>query len=59
MELKRALAKNKKAATAFEALCYSYRKEFADLVGAAKQAETHMRRARKAIPHVLSKTHAI
>jgi hypothetical protein len=58
-ELKRALAKNKNAAKAFEALSYSHRKEFADWVGAAKQAETRMRRAQKAVPHVLAKTHAI
>ncbi len=59
VELKRALAKNKKVAKAFAALSYSHRKELADWVGAAKQVETRLRRAKKAVPHVLAKTHAV
>jgi hypothetical protein len=58
VELKKALARNKAAAKAFATLSYSHRKEFADWVGGAKQAETRVRRAQKAIWHVLAKTHA-
>ena len=59
VELKKALAGNKAAAKAFGLLSYSHRKELADWVGSAKQAETRVRRARKAVPHVLARTHAV
>jgi hypothetical protein len=58
-ELKQALAKNKEAARAFDTLSYSHRKELADWVGGAKLSETRLRRAQKAIPHVLARTHAV
>jgi hypothetical protein len=56
-ELKQCLAAAK-AAAAFDALSYSHRKEFADWVASAKQAETRQRRAEKAVPMVLEKKHA-
>jgi hypothetical protein len=59
IELRKALAGNKSAAKAFAAWSYSRRKELADWVGAAKQVETRLRRAQKAIPHVLAKTQAV
>jgi Domain of unknown function (DUF1905)/Bacteriocin-protection, YdeI or OmpD-Associated len=59
VELKRALARNKRAAKEFEALSYSHRKELADWVDGAKLTETRLRRAQKAVPHVLAKTHAV
>jgi hypothetical protein len=59
LELKRALAKSKKTARAFDALSYSHRKQFADWVAGAKLPATRVRRAQKAIPHVLAKTHPI
>jgi hypothetical protein len=59
VELRKALATNKAAAKAFKPLSYSHRKELADWVGSAKQAETRVRRAQKALPHVLARTHAI
>jgi hypothetical protein len=59
VELKRALASNKAAAKAFAALSYSHRKEIADWVRGAKRLETRVRRAQKAIPHVLARTHAV
>jgi hypothetical protein len=58
VELKKALASNQAAARAFKLLSYSHRKELADWVGGAKQAETRVRRAQKAVPHVLARTHA-
>jgi Domain of unknown function (DUF1905)/Bacteriocin-protection, YdeI or OmpD-Associated len=57
VELKHALAANKKAAAAFKTLSYSHRKEFADWIGGAKQQETRLTRARKAISMVLTKKH--
>ncbi len=59
VELKRALARNKAAAKAFGLWSYSRRKELADWVAGAKLPETRLRRAQKAIPHVLAKTHAV
>jgi hypothetical protein len=56
-ELKTALAANKKAAAAFEALSYSHRKEFAEWVADAKLEATRISRATKAIPMVLAKKH--
>lgn len=56
-ELKKCLAAAK-ARAAFDALSYSHRKEFADWVASAKQAETRERRAQKAVPMVLEKKHA-
>ena len=57
--LKKALSKYKKAAKAYDALSYSHRKELADWVGGAKLPETRVRRAQKAIAHVIGKTHAV
>ena len=57
LELKKSLAAAK-ATAAFSALSYSHRKEFADWVASAKQAETRVRRAEKAVPMVLEKKHA-
>jgi hypothetical protein len=56
-ELKKCLAAGK-ASAAFDALSYSHKKEFADWVASAKQAETRERRAQKAVPMVLEKKHA-
>jgi uncharacterized protein YdeI (YjbR/CyaY-like superfamily) len=56
-ELKAALARNKAATKAFEALSWSHRKEFADWVGTAKKPETRLERAAKAIPFVLARKH--
>jgi Bacteriocin-protection, YdeI or OmpD-Associated/Domain of unknown function (DUF1905) len=56
-ELKSVLAKNKKAAVAFEQLSYSHRKEFADWIGSAKREETRVSRAEKAIGMVIAKKH--
>jgi Domain of unknown function (DUF1905)/Bacteriocin-protection, YdeI or OmpD-Associated len=57
IELKRALGANKNAAAAYKTLSYSHRKEFADWVAGAKQEETRLTRARKAISLVLTKKH--
>ncbi len=57
VELKRALAASKPAAKMFESLSYSHRKEFADWVGSAKQADTRLARAAKAVPLVLARKH--
>jgi uncharacterized protein YdeI (YjbR/CyaY-like superfamily) len=57
IELTRVLATNKKAAAAFKTLSYSHRKEFSDWIAGAKQEETRLTRARKAIPMVLAKKH--
>jgi hypothetical protein len=55
VELKTALAANKKAAAAFDSLSYSHWKEFAQWVADAKMAETRVTRAKKSIPLVLAK----
>jgi hypothetical protein len=47
-ELEAALKKNRQAAAAFAKMAYSHRKEYADWIGSAKQAETRERRAAKA-----------
>ena len=57
LELKMALSTNKAAATAFEALSYSHRKEFAEWVATAKRDETRSNRAEKAIAMVIAKKH--
>ena len=57
IELKNALANNKRAAAAFKALSYSHRKEFAEWIAEAKREETRLSRAKKAIPMVLEKKH--
>jgi len=56
-ELTNALAGNKKAAAAFEALSYSHRKEFADWVASGKKEETRLSRAQKSIFMVLARKH--
>lgn len=56
-ELERALAANKRATTAFKALSYSHRKEFAEWISAAKREETRISRAEKAIALVIEKKH--
>jgi hypothetical protein len=55
-ELSQSLAAAK-ATAAFDALSYSHRKEFADWVASAKQAETRERRAQKSVAMVLEKKH--
>ena len=57
IELKRALATDKKAVAAFEALSYSHRKEFAEWVSSAKKEETRLSRAAKSVGMVLAKKH--
>jgi phospholipase C len=57
VELKRALATDKTAAATFKTLSYSHRKEFADWIAGAKQEETRLRRAKKAISMVLAREH--
>jgi bacteriocin resistance YdeI/OmpD-like protein/uncharacterized protein DUF1905 len=56
-ELKTALSTNRAAATAFKALSYSHRKEFADWIATPKRAETRVNRAEKAIAMVIAKKH--
>jgi hypothetical protein len=56
-ELQTALASNQAAATAFESLSYSHRKEFADWIAAAKKAETRLSRAGKALGMILERKH--
>lgn len=56
-ELTQALASQPQAAMAFDALSYSHRKEFADWVASAKQAQTRQRRAERSIALVLAKKH--
>lgn len=48
-ELKAALAKDTAALAAFEKLPPSHRRQYADYIAEAKQAETRERRARKAV----------
>lgn len=48
-ELQQALAKNKKAHTFFEGLTYGYKKEFVELVTAAKREETRVERIKKIV----------
>jgi hypothetical protein len=56
-ELKKALSTNKVAATAFKALSYSHRKEFAEWIATAKREETRISRAEKSIAMVIAKKH--
>jgi hypothetical protein len=56
-ELKQALASHPQARTVFESLSYSHRKEFAEWVASAKQAETRRRRTEKAIALVMDRKH--
>ena len=56
-ELKRALSTNRAAATAFKALSYSHRKEFAEWIATAKREETRVSRAAKSIAMVIAKKH--
>jgi uncharacterized protein YdeI (YjbR/CyaY-like superfamily) len=56
-ELAQALAANEGAATAFEVLSYSHRKEFAEWVAAAKRAETRLGRAEKSVAMIIAKRH--
>jgi uncharacterized protein YdeI (YjbR/CyaY-like superfamily) len=48
-ELKAALAKEPAARAAFEKLPPSHRRQYADYIAEAKQAETRERRAQKAV----------
>jgi len=56
-ELMSALATNKAAATAFNALSYSHRKEFAEWIATAKREETRTGRAEKALAMAVNKQH--
>jgi uncharacterized protein YdeI (YjbR/CyaY-like superfamily) len=51
------LSKNRAAATAFNTLSYSHRKEFADWIASAKREETRVNRAEKSIAMVIAKKH--
>lgn len=57
-ELGSALSTNKSAASAFRALSYSHRKEYADWISAAKRAETRASRAEKSLAMIIAKQHA-
>jgi hypothetical protein len=48
-ELKAMLAKSKKAAEFYKSLSFTHRKEYAAWVGGAKQSETRLARAKKAL----------
>lgn len=48
-ELREALARDTAARAAFEKLPPSHRRQYADYIAEAKQAETRERRARKAV----------
>jgi antitoxin component of MazEF toxin-antitoxin module len=54
-ELAEALRRSRAARTAFEALSYSHRREYAQHVAEAKRPETRARRAERAIEQLLSK----
>jgi hypothetical protein len=56
-ELKSALSRNGNAASAFKALSYSHRKEFAEWITSAKQEATRVSRAEKSIAMVIAKKH--
>jgi hypothetical protein len=56
-ELKSLLSKNRDAATVFNTLSYSHRKEFADWIASAKREETRLSRAEKSIAMVIAKKH--
>jgi uncharacterized protein YdeI (YjbR/CyaY-like superfamily) len=56
-ELATALAAQPQAATAFESLSYSHRKEFAEWVASAKRAETRAARAEKSVAMISAKRH--
>ncbi|MCK5749525.1 MAG: YdeI/OmpD-associated family protein [Oricola sp.] len=51
-ELKAALAKDKKAKTAFEVMTKTYQREYADYIAEAKQAATKERRLEKILPMI-------
>lgn len=53
--LKKALAKNKRAKTAFNKLSYSHKKEYVDSITEAKQAETRARRVQKTVAALVQK----
>lgn len=52
-DLKEALGKHPKAAARYEALAFTYRKEFAKWITDAKKMETRERRLRKAIQMIV------
>ena len=52
VELAKALAKNKKAKTAFDALSKSYRREYTDYISEAKRDSTKVKRIEKIIPMI-------
>ncbi len=52
-ELQQALDKEPKAATAFENMTYSHKREWINWILSAKQAETRQRRVERAIPLIL------
>ncbi len=54
VELKRALAKNKKASTAYKALTPGRQREYADHVSDAKRDETKQKRIKKIIPMIVT-----
>jgi hypothetical protein len=54
-ELLKSLRKNKAAATFFESLSYSHKKEYTDWIGSAKKPETKLARVEKAIEMLQSK----
>jgi hypothetical protein len=56
-ELEQALAAHPQARAAFDSLSYSHRKEFAEWVAGAKQAQTRQSRAEKSLVMVLGRQH--
>jgi uncharacterized protein YdeI (YjbR/CyaY-like superfamily) len=55
MELKAALAKDKKAKLAFDAMSPSHRKEYMEWVGEAKRDETRSTRIQKTVAQLKEK----
>ena len=56
VELEDVLAEHPEVAKLFQQFSYSHRKEYADWIATAKQAETRQRRAAKAVEMILEKT---
>jgi bacteriocin resistance YdeI/OmpD-like protein/uncharacterized protein DUF1905 len=54
-ELAKAFRQSKEAKAQWDKLAYTHRKEFAQWIGSAKQAETRERRAAKAVSMMLAK----
>jgi hypothetical protein len=57
VELKDALATDKKAAAVFASLSPSHKKEFADWISEAKKAQTRLSRAEKSLGMIVAKKH--